>query len=99
MPVRAKRKSVRRPQAPQRSEERRVLGGGKYINRQNKKIDMRQEMITIPKIEYEKLKEEANLNEELLVKLVRGLEDIRAGRIKLWKNKFNRHPKLDMIFV
>ena len=43
------------------------------------------ETITIPKEKYTKLKEKAELNEELLIKLVRGLEDIRAGRIKPWK--------------
>jgi hypothetical protein len=42
------------------------------------------ETVTIPKKEYEKLKKKAELDEELLVSLVKGLEDIRAGRIKPW---------------
>jgi len=44
------------------------------------------ENITISKEEYEKLKSRANANEELLIKLIRGLEDIRNGRIKKWKS-------------
>ena len=43
------------------------------------------ETITIPKIEYERIKKRAEIDEELLIKLVRGLEDIKAGRIKPWK--------------
>ena len=43
------------------------------------------ETITIPKEEYKQLKKEAELKEELLIKLVKGLEDIKAGRIKPWK--------------
>tara|TARA_Y100000310_G_scaffold345846_1_gene471159 strand:- start:49482 stop:49631 length:150 start_codon:yes stop_codon:yes gene_type:complete len=46
------------------------------------------ETVTIPKKEYESLKEKANIDDDLLVKLVKGLEDIRAGRIKPWKKKF-----------
>ena len=46
---------------------------------------MEQETITIPKEEYKELKKKASLGEDLLMKLVRGLEDIRAGRIKPWK--------------
>ncbi len=42
------------------------------------------EMITISKEEYLKLKEKAELDESLLLKLIRGLEDIRNGRIKEW---------------
>ncbi len=42
-------------------------------------------MITIAKEEYKNLKKKAELGEDLLVKLVRGLEDIRAGRIHPWK--------------
>jgi len=41
------------------------------------------ETVTITKQEYEKLKEEASVTEDLLTKLVRGLEDIRTGRIKI----------------
>lgn len=40
--------------------------------------------VTISKVEYETLKKKAELDEDLLVKLVRGLEDIKAGRIKPW---------------
>ncbi len=43
------------------------------------------ETITIAKEEYKDLKKKAELGETLLVKLVRGLEDIRAGRINPWK--------------
>jgi hypothetical protein len=43
------------------------------------------ETITIPKEKYQELKEKAALTESLLIKLVRGLEDIREGKIKLWK--------------
>ena len=42
-------------------------------------------MIEISKDEYKELKRKAEIDEELLTKLVRGLEDIRLGRIKLWK--------------
>ncbi len=45
------------------------------------------ENITISKKEYEELKAKANLDEELLIKLIRGLEDIREGRISEWKVK------------
>ena len=44
----------------------------------------------MPKEKYIRLKEKAELNEELLIKLIRGLEDIRAGRIKPWKKAINR---------
>ena len=43
------------------------------------------ETINIPKREYNILKKRAELNDPLLFKLVKGLEDIREGRIKLWK--------------
>ena len=45
------------------------------------------ETVTIPKEEYESLKKKADVDESLLMKLVRGLEDIKAGRIKPWKRK------------
>ncbi len=45
------------------------------------------ETITISKSRYKELKEKAELNESLLLKLVRGLEDIREGRIKLWRKR------------
>lgn len=43
------------------------------------------ETITIAREEYNSLRKKAELDETLLIKLVRGLEDIRAGRIKHWK--------------
>ena len=46
---------------------------------------MAKEMVTIEKKEYEKLKAESEIDNGLLMKLVRGLEDIRAGRVKYWK--------------
>jgi len=47
------------------------------------------ETITIPKAEYEILKNKAKVDEDLLVSLVKGLEDIKAGRIKPWKRATN----------
>jgi len=47
------------------------------------------ETVTIPKEEYEMLKHKAEVDEDLLVSLVRGLEDIKAGRIKPWKRATN----------
>ena len=44
--------------------------------------------ITISEVEYKTLKKKAELDEDLLMKLIRGLEDIKAGRIKAWKSKF-----------
>jgi len=44
--------------------------------------------VTISEVEYKTLKKKAELDEDLLMKLIRGLEDIKAGRIKLWKSKF-----------
>jgi len=41
--------------------------------------------VTIPLSEYKKLKKKAEKEDELLRSLVRGLEDIKAGRIKPWK--------------
>ena len=43
------------------------------------------ETVTITKDEYKELTKKAELGEDLIIKLVRGLEDIRAGRIKPWK--------------
>ena len=43
------------------------------------------ETTTIPKQVYKELRRKADIDESLLIKLVRGLEDIKAGRIKLWK--------------
>ena len=45
------------------------------------------ETVTIPKEEYESLKRKAEIDEGLLMKLVRGLEDIKEGRINPWKKK------------
>lgn len=44
------------------------------------------ETITISKKEYSELKKRAELNKDLLFKLLRGLEDIREGRVKPWKS-------------
>ena len=41
-----------------------------------------QERIEIPKMEYEKLKRKAEVDEELLNELVQGLKDIKEGRVK-----------------
>lgn len=46
------------------------------------------ETVTIPKEEYETIKKKADLDEDLLIKLIKGLEDIKAGRIKPWESKF-----------
>ena len=46
---------------------------------------MKEETVTITKKEYEKLKTKSQVDDDLLLKLVRGLEDIRAGRVKPWK--------------
>lgn len=43
------------------------------------------ETVTISKQEYKELKKKAELDEDLLVSLIRGLEDIKHGRIKEWK--------------
>lgn len=43
--------------------------------------------VTISEEEYKKLKEKADIDEELLVKLVKGLEDIKEGRVSPWKSK------------
>ncbi|MEK6900170.1 MAG: hypothetical protein AABX05_03530 [Nanoarchaeota archaeon] len=43
------------------------------------------ETITIPREEYKLLKKKAEVDENLLISLVKGLEDIKAGRIKPWK--------------
>jgi len=47
---------------------------------------MKQDTIQISKKEYTKLKQEAKLNRELLIKLVKGLGNIKAGRIKLFED-------------
>ena len=43
------------------------------------------ETITLSKKDYVELRQKADVNEDLLQKLIRGLEDIKAGRVKLWK--------------
>jgi len=40
--------------------------------------------IPIKIIKKSELKQKAELDQELLVKLVKGLEDIKAGRLKSW---------------
>lgn len=45
------------------------------------------ESVIMPKNEYLYLKRKAEIDEELLVKLIRGLEDIRNGKIKPWEVK------------
>ena len=45
--------------------------------------------VSIPRSEYNELKEKATMNESLLIKLVKGLEDIREGKIKPWKKSTN----------
>jgi len=47
------------------------------------------ETVTISKEEYEMLKHKAEVDEDLLVSLIKGLEDIKAGRIKPWKKATN----------
>jgi hypothetical protein len=44
-----------------------------------------EETVTIPKEEYIELKKKAQTVDDLLMKLIRGLEDIKAGRVKPWK--------------
>lgn len=60
------------------------LNAEKYINQ--KPIFLGMETVTIPKEEYQALKQKAALDENLLISLINGLEDIKAGRIKPWKN-------------
>lgn len=43
------------------------------------------ETVTIPKAEYKRLKRLEEVDNELLIKIVKGLEDIKAGRIKKWE--------------
>lgn len=46
---------------------------------------METQTITLKKKEYQELKEKAELGDTLLLKLVKGLEDIKSGRTKAWK--------------
>ena len=41
--------------------------------------------VTISKEEYIRLRKESKIDHEFLLKIVRGLEDIRPGRVKPWK--------------
>jgi len=43
---------------------------------------MKTEMINIPKSEFEELKRKAEIDEDLLMELVQGLKDIKAGNVK-----------------
>lgn len=43
------------------------------------------ETVTISRNEYERLKEESQVDWELVKKIKKSLEDIRNGRIKEWK--------------
>ena len=40
--------------------------------------------VTIPKSEYKRLKKLDEVDTKLLIKIVKGLEDIKAGRIRKW---------------
>ncbi len=44
------------------------------------------ETVTIEKEKYREMKVKAELADGLLFKLIRGLEDVKAGRIKHWKD-------------
>lgn len=46
------------------------------------------ETVTLSKTEFENLKRKAEIDEELLISLIKGLEDVKAGRTKPWKRKF-----------
>lgn len=45
----------------------------------------RTEVVTIPKAEYSRLKSLEKMDFELLGKIMKGLEDVKAGRIKEWE--------------
>ncbi len=49
-------------------------------------VNLMESTITISKEECLELKEHLDLDEELLMKLVRGLEDVRCGRVKSWED-------------
>ncbi len=44
------------------------------------------ETITIPKEEYDRMKKALEVDEELVAKIKKGLEDIKEGRIKEWQD-------------
>lgn len=46
---------------------------------------LKTETVTISKVEYEHLKEVEEIDFELLTKIVTGLEDVKAGRVREWK--------------
>lgn len=41
-----------------------------------------QEMVTIPKKEYEQLRQQAKIDKDFLKELVQSLADIKAGRVR-----------------
>ena len=43
------------------------------------------ETVTIPKSEYEKMKKALEVDEELVAKIRKSLENIKEGKIKEWK--------------
>ncbi len=43
------------------------------------------ETVTIPKEEYERLKRGAEVDEELVAKIKKSLEDLKSGRVREWK--------------
>ena len=50
---------------------------------------MAADTITISRNEYNMLKKKAEVDDDLMLSLVKGLEDIKAGRIKPWKKSTN----------
>lgn len=54
----------------------------KYINFSLLNTNMAQEMITIPKEEYVKLKKLEKIDHDLIEQLVESLEDAKHGRIR-----------------
>ncbi len=52
-------------------------------------MNMTIQTVTILKKGYEFLKKKAEIDDDLLTSLVKGLEDIKAGRIKPWKKSIN----------
>jgi len=42
------------------------------------------ETVTITREEYDKLKKKSEIDEELVAKIKRSLEDVKAGRIREW---------------
>lgn len=50
-----------------------------------KSVTSKSKTVCIPRKQYKILKRKAEVNERLLESLVRGLEDIRLGKIKPWK--------------